>query len=111
VNGEFLIRDGGRQVGQLRFLERDDAFVLELVMVAVPARGRGFGTALLGRLILLADAVGKPILALARPIGSNSIETLGRLEQYYSHRGFAVVERGVSSTLMRRETTSAAAAS
>jgi len=100
--GEFQLRGGGRQVAQLRFVELPDAFVLELVMVVSAQRGRGLGTDLVRRLLVLADAAGKPVVTTARPIGSNSPATLERLERYYSRLGFAVVERGVSSVQMRR---------
>jgi len=76
--------------------------VLELVMVVSAQRGLGLGTELVRRLLVLADAACKPVLTTARPIGATAPVALERLERYYSRFGFSVVERGVSSTRMRR---------
>lgn len=104
--GELQFRDGRRQIAQLRFVERDDVFDLELVLVVSSERGRGLGTQLVERLLVLADAADKAILTTARPIGSLSTQSIERLTRYYERLGFTVVERGVSSVGMRRESRS-----
>ena len=106
--GEFQLRREGRQVAQLRFTEREKFFELELVLVISAHRGRGLGTALIRRLLVLADAADKPVYATARPIGSNSPQALERLTRYYERLRFSVVERGVSSVRMKREPRGAA---
>lgn len=101
--GEFQLRSEGRQIAQLRFTERERFFELELVLVISAQRGRGLGTALVRRLLVLADAADKPVYTTARPIGSNSPRSLERLTRYYERLRFSVVERGVSSVRMKRD--------
>lgn len=91
----------------MRFSESSDALTLDLVLVPAERRGQGVGTALINRLLLLADTIGKPVLTTARPIGRSNPETLARLVRYYERMGFAVTKWGVSSALMRREVRSA----
>jgi GNAT superfamily N-acetyltransferase len=87
----------------MRFSESGDALSLDLVLVPSDKRGQGTGHLLLRRLLLLADSLGKPVLTTARPIGKSTPETLDRLERFYGRSGFRVVQRGVSSALMRRD--------
>jgi len=100
--GDFQIREGDRQVAQLSFVEGPEAFELELVLVVAQRRGQGLGSHLLGRLLALADVIGKPVLTTARPIGRSSAEALERLADYYRGLGFVELDRGLSSVRMRR---------
>lgn len=102
MNGELRLELEGKNAAQLRFVETEDAFELELLLVPAPWRGRGAGTALLERLFALADAAAKPVHTRARPIGSSTPAALERLVSYYERLGFAILERQVSSVTMRR---------
>ncbi len=86
----------------LRFSENTQTLVLELVMVPSRFRGRGIGTLLVRRLLLLADALGKPVVTTARPIGRSTPEALEHLVAYYSRLGFQISQRGLTSVKMCR---------
>jgi GNAT superfamily N-acetyltransferase len=102
MTAEVRCHLGGEETAVLRFSEGKDAFMLDLVLVPAKFRGRGLGTALVRRLLRLADAVGKPVHTTARPIGRSTPDTLSRLVLYYERLGFHVLQRGVASVLMRR---------
>lgn len=102
VCGELAWQLGPRRSAVLRFTEEDDAFVLDLVLVPSEVRSEGIGSALVRRLLDLADAQGKAVNTTARPIGRLDPEVLARLVSYYERFGFAVVERKLTSVAMRR---------
>lgn len=92
----------GADRATLRFSE--DATTVELEVVLVPAahRGRGLGTALIERVLCLADSLGKETKVAARPIGTHGADVLERLVTYYRRFGFEETSRGVSVVYMRR---------
>lgn len=102
MTGEVRCHLDGEETAVLRFSEGKDAFLLDLVLVPAKFRGRGLGTALVRRLLRLADAAGKPVHTTARPIGRSTPDTLNRLVLYYERLGFDVLQRGVASVHMCR---------
>jgi GNAT superfamily N-acetyltransferase len=102
LEGELVLHLGAAGDARLRFSEGRDAFVLDLVLVPSATRGQGHGSALIARLLAIADALGKPVALTARPIGRSSAPALERLVRYYQTFGFVADQRGVSSVLMRR---------
>lgn len=86
----------------MRYSESRDAFSLDVVLVPGSFRAKGLGSLLVRRVLLAADALGKPVLTTARPIGGYSEETLERLVRYYSGFGFRTVQRGLTAVHMRR---------
>jgi GNAT superfamily N-acetyltransferase len=71
-------------------------------MVPGRFRGLGLGSVLVRRVLLAADALRKPVLTTARPIGGNSPEALARLVRYYGRFGFHPVQHGLTAVHMRR---------
>ncbi len=102
ITAELKCHLGEGQTAVLRFSEGKDAFILDLVLVPGEFRARGLGTALVERLLFMADATGKPVHTTARPIGRSTPDTLDRLVRYYERLGFQEVKRGISSVLMSR---------
>jgi len=88
----------------MRFSESRHAFSLDLILVPSACRGAGLGTALIHRLLAIADAVGKPVHTTARPIGQSSAEIVDRLVAYYQRFGFVPVEQGFRAVHMKRPT-------
>ena len=87
----------------LRYSESGEAFSLDIMMVPARFRGGGLGSLLLRRLLHIADALGKPVLTVARPLGGgNSPGALDRLVGYYLRFGFEPVQRGLTTVHMRR---------
>lgn len=86
----------------LRYSESRDALSLDLVLVPGRFRRLGVGSLLIRRLLVLADALGKPVLTTARPIGGYSAEALERLVRYYASFGFHPQHRGLTAVHMRR---------
>lgn len=102
LTAELRCHLGGEQSAVLRFSEGKDAFVLDLVVVPSELRGQGLGTALIRRLLALAQWAGKPVYTTARPIGRNTPETLERLVCYYERLGFRRTKEGLTSVMMCR---------
>lgn len=102
LTAELRCHLGGDQSAVLRFSEGKDAFVLDLVLVPREHRSQGLGTALIHRLLALADWAGKRVNTTARPIGRNTPETLERLVRYYERLGFRRTEEGLTSVMMCR---------
>ncbi len=86
----------------MRFSESRYAFSLDLILVPSSCRGLGLGTALIRRLLMIADALGKPVHTTARPIGQSDPEILARLVRYYERLGFVTVEQGFRAVHMKR---------
>ncbi len=87
----------------LRYSESGEAFSLDIMMVPGHFRGHGIGTLLVRRLLFMADALGKPVLTVARPLGGgNSPDALERLVRYYLRFGFQPVHQGLTTVHMRR---------
>ena len=86
----------------MRFSESRHAFSLDLILIPSACRGAGLGTALIHRLLAIADTVGKPVHTTARPIGQSSQEILDRLVAYYERFGFVAVEQGFRAVHMKR---------
>lgn len=86
----------------LRYSESRDALSLDLVLVPSRHRGLGLGSLLIRRVLLVADALHKPVLTKARPIGGYSAEALERLVRYYARFGFHPGHRGLTAVHMRR---------
>lgn len=95
-----FLGDGDSAV--LEFTEGAEGFELGVALVPSGHRGKGVGTLLLERLLILADSLGKPVHTQARPIGSSTSETLARLVRYYESWGFETRQRGVTSVMMVR---------
>ncbi len=86
----------------LRFSEGPDALSLDLVLVPSELRNLGVGSQLVGRLLALADWVGKPVRTTARPVGRNTPQILARLVGFYERYGFRRERRGVDCVMLRR---------
>lgn len=99
--GDLRLWAGGQEAGVLRFLETAEAVKLELVMVPRRFRRLGFGRSLVCRLLKYADALDKPVLVTARPIGGD--QTVDRLAAFYARLGFEFAGRGLTVIHMRRE--------
>ncbi len=102
LTAEVRCHLGGEESAVLRFSEGKDAFVLDLVLVPAEHRAQGLGTALIHRLLVLADWAGKRIDTTARPIGRSTPETLERLVRYYEGLGFHRTKEGLTSVMMSR---------
>jgi GNAT superfamily N-acetyltransferase len=97
-----LLLPGGK-TAVLRYTEAAGAFSLDIMLVPSAFRGRGLGTLLLQRLLLLADALGMPVFTTARPLGGgNQPGALERLVAYYARFGFEPVKRGLTTVHMCR---------
>ena len=101
-SGEFRFDVGERSGAFLRFVEDEESFLLDLVLVPMAARRRGVGSLLVKRLILLADSVGKPVRLVARPVGQSAPDLLEKLATFYRRFGFVETERKLTSILMSR---------
>lgn len=102
ASAEMRIHLGDRGSAVMRFSESRFAFSLDLVLVPAACRGAGLGSALVRRLLAMADHLGKPVYTTARPIGTTSPEILTRLVGYYERFGFVTMEEGFGSVHMRR---------
>lgn len=87
---------------QIVFSERDGALTIETVYVPPPARSTGVGTALMDRVLALADAAGLPCRLTARPIGHHGPEATAGLVRFYRRFGFEVVNPGETVPRMVR---------
>jgi len=94
----------------LRYSESGEAFSLDIMMVPGRFRGHGIGSLLVRRLLFMADALHKPVLTVARPLGGgNSPDALERLVRYYLRFGFQPVHRGLTTVHMRRPSSASSA--
>ncbi len=109
VTGELRYEIGADHA-ILRYWENDAEFHVDTVFVPAGARQEGIGTALMNRVLILADAEAKPVSLKARPIGVTGVDALQRLVRYYEDLGFSVVNREASSADMIRPHRSRAAA-
>ena len=101
IVGEMRCRlDAGDAL--LRFSETLTTISVDVVLVPAASRGRGIGTALLKRVLLLADATSRPVQVAARPIGATGEAPLQRLVAFYRRFGFEESGRGVSVVYMLR---------
>lgn len=107
ATAEIKVHLGETGSAVMRFSESRHAFSLDLILVPSAYRGGGLGTALILRLLAIADAVGKPVHTTARPIGHSSPEILDRLVTYYERFGFVPVEQGYRAVHMKRPARSA----
>lgn len=103
IDGELSYHLPGGDSAVLRFKESEGEMELEIILVPARYRSAGIGSRLIGRLLCLADAAGKPVITTARPIGQRSPEILARLVAYYERFGFQPVRPGVNAMHMRRE--------
>jgi GNAT superfamily N-acetyltransferase len=101
ICGELTLDLGG-STARLRFSETDRGLHVDTVFVPKPHRSAGIGTALMQRVLALADALAKPIWLDARPIDSSSAEALQRLVRYYERLGFIARSRRAGSVEMER---------
>lgn len=92
----------GAEHATLRFSEDDSAISLDIVLVPATHRARGIGSALIQRVLCMADSLGKEARVAARPIGTHGDVPLERLVAYYRRFGFEETSRGVSVVHMRR---------
>lgn len=92
----------GTEHATLRYSEDASAISLDIVLVPVAHRAKGIGTALIQRVLCLADSLGKETRVAARPIGTHGEVPLERLVAYYCRFGFEEISRGVSVVHMRR---------
>jgi len=102
ASSEMKVRLGERRTAVMRFSESRHAFSLDLILVPSGCRGGGLGTELIGRLLAMADFLGKPVHTMARPIGRSDPETLARLVRFYERLGFITVEKGFRAVHMKR---------
>lgn len=102
LTGEFKYDLGDGTHATLRYSESATALSLDVVLVPAAHRARGVGTALIHRVLCLADCTGRDVLVVARPIGALNAIALARLVSYYQRFGFVEIDRGVSSVRMRR---------
>ncbi len=87
---------------KLKYSESHLAYSIDTVLVSAKYRGQGFGTQLIKKILILADAEDKAVYLTARPIGGNDEEKLMRLVHYYERFGFRSVDRGLSVVYMKR---------
>ncbi len=97
TNGMSLRFEETSRGGQIRAVERDDEIFVETVWVPAAHRSHGLGTRLLERVLLLADALGKPVRLEVRPLGTTGADVTLRLVSWYRAFGFEVV--GSASTV------------
>lgn len=102
LSAEMRVHLGDDGTALLRFSESRHAMSLDLILVPSSCRGKGLGTAMIRRLLAVADSLAKPVHTTARPIGRSTPETLSRLVRYYERLGFLVVEEGFRAVHMKR---------
>ena len=102
ITGEFVWHLGDHDHAKLTFSESRKAYSIDTVLVPSKFRSQGIGSALINKVILLADAQDKEIFLSARPIGSSSEDQLARLVSYYERFGFVTVDKGFSVVYMKR---------
>lgn len=105
LHGELVQRLDEKLSARLKFAETAASFSIDIVLVPAAHRGSGVGSALMQRVLLLADALGKDVHLTARPIGTSGAEALTRLIRYYERFGFEVCDRGLTTARMRRPPT------
>ena len=93
----------GDGCARLRFSESRTSLSIDTVLVPSTHRGLGIGSALIARVLLLADATGRAVHVSARPLGNASEETLLRLVTFYERFGFVEHDRGLTVVHLRRQ--------
>lgn len=101
ICGELTLDLGG-STARLKFSETERGLRVDTVFVPKSHRCSGIGTALMQRVLALADAFAKPIWLHARPIDSSSAEALQRLVRYYERLGFVARNRSAGKVEMER---------
>jgi GNAT superfamily N-acetyltransferase len=101
VTGELRYYLGG-EYATLRYSESRSSLSIDIVLVPGPHRGQGVGSALIARVLLLADLTRRPVFVDARPIGTSSEAALHRLVAYYQRFGFVETGQGLTVVHMRR---------
>lgn len=104
LTGEIKYYLGKKDYAQLKFSETKSSLSIDIMMVPAKHRGTGVGTALLQRIIVIADGMQKEIYTSARPIGAFSDERLERLIRFYQQFDFQVYDRGLTVAYMKRIT-------
>lgn len=92
----------GAEHATLRYSEDASEISLDISLVPPAHRAHGIGTALIQRVLCMADSLGKATKVAARPIGTHGEVPLERLVAYYRRFGFEEISRGVSVVHMRR---------
>lgn len=105
LTGELRWHLGEADFALLHYSEDMAAFSIDSVMVPSAFRGRGIGTELIRRVLIMADAVGKDVFLSARPIGNSGEDRLLRLVHYYERFGFIQIDRGLTVVYMARRQT------
>lgn len=101
TGGMQLHLDGDQ--AQLRYSEDQRGFSIDQLMVPAAHRGRGIGTLLVRRVLILADHYKKDVHVSARIIGGQSSEErLQRLVKFYKRLGFEALDRGLTVVYMVR---------
>jgi GNAT superfamily N-acetyltransferase len=82
----------------------DNAFSIDQVIVPAAHRGKGIGSALIQRVLILADSLDKEVFLSARTIdGSGGEARLQRLVSYYTRFGFEPIDRGLTVVHLSRK--------
>lgn len=92
--------DGGE--ASLKFSETADELRVDVVFVPPAHRKRKVGRLLMSRVLILADAIGKPVRLVARPLGDSTAESLQNLIGFYEALGFHVASRSAGAADMVR---------
>ena len=92
----------GSDYAHLKFSETKNSISIDSVIVPFSHRSRGIGTALIQRVLLLADGLRKDVFISARPIGVCDEERLQRLVGFYEQFDFCKYDRGVTVVYMKR---------
>lgn len=80
------------------------AFSIDQVLVPSAYRGQGIGTALIKRVLFMADLFGKEVYLSARTLdGVTGEERLQRLVRFYARFGFTPVDRGLTVVHLARK--------
>ena len=104
IAGEFRCWIDAKDYAHLKFSEDERSFSLDVIHVPAAHRKQGIGALLIGRLIALAEGVGKDLTVTVRPIGGHTEQRLQQLVSYYERFGFCVADRGLTVVRMNRQT-------
>ena len=103
IVGELKWYLGDKDYAYLKYSETKTSFSIDIVSVPAAHRNQGIGRALIGHVLLMADAMQKSVYVSARPLGSFSEEKLERLIAYYRKFGFEILDRGLTAASMLRK--------
>ncbi|MDA8432279.1 MAG: GNAT family N-acetyltransferase [Nitrospiraceae bacterium] len=103
ISGEIKCWMSAKEYAHVKFSEHSASISLDVLHVPAAHRKKGIGALLIGRLIVLADGLGKGLTVSVRPIGAHNEERLQQMVRYYEKFGFRVTDRGLTVVNMARE--------